>query len=454
MLKTEISQSVYGLKQAICSSRLRERRMKKTISVVALASLVMAGTAYGSGYRIPEQSADSTAKAGANVASALGADASYFNPANMSWMQNEGWIVEGNLNYIHLTGIEYDDNRSATLNGETKDENFLVPTAFMVSPDYNGLHFGLSITAPFGLAKRWPAGSYGATFAEKFALKVIELNPTLSYKFDNIISVAAGVRVLYSEATVMSNGDVSALIPPSSGGPFPPGTVSASRYVKGDALDYGWNAALSIKPTDKSNISLTYRSVVDLDFEGDVILTATSVAAPPLAGSVTTTGDVTIPGPAVATLSGSYDFDKLTVELTVDRTFWSAYKELDFEYDAATPGATALFDPPSAKNWDDTNAYRLGLEYRMTSDLTLMGGLAYDENPVPDATLSFELPDSNAWIISVGARYALSEQSEIAVGLLYDYKESREVTNASTTVDGEFTNASAYFASIGYTYKF
>ncbi len=448
-----ITQSVYGLKQAICSSRLRERRMKKIISVVALASLVMAGTAYGSGYRIPEQSADSTAKAGANIASALGADASYFNPANMSWIEHEGWIVEGDANYIHLTGIEYEDNRSATLNGETQDENFFVPTAFMVSPDYNGLHFGLSITAPFGLAKRWPVGSYGATFAEKFALKVIELNPTLSYKVDDMISVAAGVRVLYSKATVMSNGDFSALLP---GGPFPPGTASASRYVDGDALDFGWNAALSIKPTEESNISATFRSHVDLDFEGDVILSQT--AAIPFGGNATvnTQGDVTVPGPAVFCLSGSYGFGDLTVELTFDRTFWSAYKALDFEYAATLPPGIlgTLFDNPAAKNWDDTNAYRLGLEYKLTQDLTLMGGLAFDENPVPDATLSFELPDSDAWIFSVGARYAMSEKSEIAIGVLYDYKKSREVTNASGSVSGEFTNASAYFASVGYTYKF
>ena len=41
--------------------------MKKTISVVALASVLAAGSAFASGYRIPEQSADSTAKAGANI---------------------------------------------------------------------------------------------------------------------------------------------------------------------------------------------------------------------------------------------------------------------------------------------------------------------------------------------------------------------------------------------------
>ena len=430
---------------------LGERRMKKTISVVALASLVAASTAHGAAYRIPEQSADSTAKAGAHVASALGPDAAYYNPANMSWMDYESWAVDGNLSYIHLTEIEYDDDgaNSISTDGKSKDENFLIPTGFLVSPDYNGVRFGFSIVAPFGLAKRWPAGTYAATFAEKFSLKVIEANPTVSYRFDDIFSVAFGVRALYSEATVMSNG------------PLPPtgGFVSASRYVDGDALDFGWNAALSLRPTEKSNVSFTFRSNVDLDFDGDVLLSRTAVPFPALpALSVSTNGDVSVPAPAVATISGSYTFDKLTVELTVDRTFWSAYKELDFEYDIALGDPAGIlesaFDDPKAKDWEDTNAYRIGLAYQWSEELILMGGFAYDENPVPEETIGFDLPDSDAWIFSIGARYALSEKSEVAFGLLYDYKEKRNVTSADGNVDGEYSNASAIFATMGYTYAF
>ena len=62
--------------------------MKRTFSVLALASIFAAGSARASGYRIPEQSYDSTAKAGANIASAQNADAAYYDPANMSWMDN------------------------------------------------------------------------------------------------------------------------------------------------------------------------------------------------------------------------------------------------------------------------------------------------------------------------------------------------------------------------------
>ena len=55
--------------------------MKKALSALMLASLLIGSTAFGSGYRIPEQSGDSSAKAGAHVASAVGAVSVYYNPA-------------------------------------------------------------------------------------------------------------------------------------------------------------------------------------------------------------------------------------------------------------------------------------------------------------------------------------------------------------------------------------
>ncbi len=156
--------------------------MKKIISVVALSSILAAGSAFASGYRIPEQSADSTAKSGANVAGALGPDAAYYNPANMAWMEHKGWIAEAAASYIHLTEIDYDDARTSAMDDSSSSENFFLPTFFMVSPDYNDFRVGVSLTAPFGLAKRWPDG-FGRTFAEKFSLKVIEFTqpfPTIS----------------------------------------------------------------------------------------------------------------------------------------------------------------------------------------------------------------------------------------------------------------------------------
>ena len=59
--------------------------MKKKIALLAITGIFTAGSALASGWRIPEQSVNSTALSAAYVANAHGADAAYFNPANMSF---------------------------------------------------------------------------------------------------------------------------------------------------------------------------------------------------------------------------------------------------------------------------------------------------------------------------------------------------------------------------------
>jgi long-chain fatty acid transport protein len=412
--------------------------VKKSIAVAALAALLAAGSAAASGYRIPEQSVDSTAKAGANIASAAGADASYYNPANMAWMAADKWQVEGDLTYIHLPSISYDDNRSSAYNGESEKENFLLPTLFLVSPDYNNFRFGFSVTGPYGLAKRWEQ-PYPRTFAEEYSLKVFDINPTVAYKFCEYFSVAAGPRLLYSSAEVSSNGVVS------------PKGYTAVRDMDGDTTELGWNVALSARPTKDLNLAVTYRSEVDLDLDGDATL-STNLPVP--AASVASGGSVSVPAPAVLALSGAYTLDKLTVELTWERTFWSDYENIDFQYDTVltNPVLYNVFDVPKDKNWDDSDSYRLGLSYALNEVWTLMAGFGYDKNPIPDSTLLFDLPDSDAYLYSVGARYRVNSQMEVGAGYLYDDKESRSVVNEN--LNGTFTDSSAHLLTVGLTYTF
>jgi long-chain fatty acid transport protein len=308
----------------------------------------------------------------------------------------------------------------------------------MVSPSYGGARFGFAITAPAGLAKQWE-DPWPKTFAEEFSLEVIEINPTVSYSFGNMVSIAAGPRMLYSKATVTSDG----ILPIPGMGAF-----RFSRDMEGDTIEWGWNVAVAVKPIDKLNISATYRSNVDLDFEDTADLRLFS-------GPVATyDAEVSVPVPAVFALSFAYDvLENLNVELTWDRTFWSEYETLDFNF-SPNVGAANIFETPGEKDWDDTNAFRIGLTWDVNDALTLMGGFAYDENPVPDENIGFELPDSDAWIYSLGAQYKVNEKMDIGIAALYDYKESRTAKSANGFIDGEFSNASALLVTVGMNYRF
>ena len=101
------------------------------------------------------------------------------------------------------------------MDGSSEAENFLVPTGFFVSPSFGGARVGLAITAPAGLSKRWK-DPWPKSFAEEFSLEVIEVNPTVSYSFGNMVSIAAGPRMLYAKATVTSDGSFDTRLVPST----------------------------------------------------------------------------------------------------------------------------------------------------------------------------------------------------------------------------------------------
>ena len=408
--------------------------MEKKLVLAAVVTLAACGTAYGAGYRIPEQSINSTAKAGANVAYTNGADSAYFNPANMGWLEDRGYI-EGNLEWINLKSITYSDNRTSLYNGESEEENFVLPTFFAVSPAYHNVRIGLSLTYPSGLSKQW-SQLYPGTFAEEFTLKTYEFGTSASYTFNDIFSLAVGLRAVYGDAKVRSAGQIA------------PG-ITASRDMDGDTWEWGYNLALSARPVKEMNLSATYRSKVDLDLEGDARL-ATS-AGP---GAYNGAGAVSVPMPAVLALAGSYTFiDQLTVELTYERIYWSEYDYLDFTYPVSlgNPVLIGAFDLPKAKSWEDSNTYRIGVTYDTKNSFILMAGFAYDETPVPDSTLGFDLPDSDAYIYSLGLRYQATDQLELGIGYLYMDKDDRSAVNSM--VDGEFTGSGAHVTTIGLSYK-
>jgi len=400
---------------------------------VVFLSFITSSLIFASGYRLPETSVSSTALSGAYVANSKGADSSYYNPANMVFNENIDQ-AEADLTYIHLSSIKYKDNTNPLKNSSSKSENLYAPSVFFSSKAYNNYRFGLSLVVPGGLSKRWD-DPYAKLFAKEFTLKIVEFNPTVAYKVNDKFAVGAGVRVIYSEGIVKSDGLV-------------PGTTTRIRRdMEADTTEFGYNIAATYKPSKKATLSATYRSNVDLKEEGNAKLY--------LSGTKLYDGgaSVTVPLPAVASLAFSYDFGKTTVEFEYDKTYWSKYEKLDFEFVDSVPRALkSPFDDPKPRQWKDTNAYRIGITHKYNSKLTLMASLAKDENPEPEKNVGFELPDSDAMIYGAGFKYKYNKKMTVGAAVLYDKKDERKVKN--DTIDGEFNDASALLITFGASYKF
>ncbi|WP_297432209.1 OmpP1/FadL family transporter [Sulfurimonas sp.] len=399
--------------------------MKNIIKVTTL-SLVAAGTLYGGGYKIPETSLNAIALSAANVAHSHGAENAYSNPANMVFMENKQHI-EADLIYIGLDPVRYKSN-DGTTDISAKKETFILPSLHYVSKKLgNNARVGLSIVVPGGLSKRWN-DSPAVEKAKEFTLKVIEINPSAAFKINDKLGVAVGFRVVSTTGIVKSSAAIS-------------------RDMTGDSIDMGYNLALAYKPTKALEIGLTYRSNVDLTVEGNAKLYIGNAKVYDGGSSVT------VPLPATIDAAVAYTFPtQTTVEFVYERVNWSAYKNLDFNYVSNSPTILKpYFDDPIAKDWKDTNVYRLGITQQMKR-YTLMAGAVKDESPIPNKSLGFELPDSDSVSVSGGVRYQYSKNLNVGFSALYSMRDKRKVTNSD--VNGEFSNSNVLIMSAGLGYKF
>ncbi len=388
--------------------------------------MVVACSLYGGGYKIPETSVNGVALSAANVAHSQGSDAAYYNPANMAFMEDTH-SIEVDTMYVGLDATHFQGSGSmAGINIDAESEAFLIPSINYVSNEISGVRIGFSIAVPGGLTKRWKS-SPAIRSAQEFSLSVVEINPTVAYPINDKLAIALGLRVLHSEGIVKS-------------------TYVVSRDMEGESWDFGYNLALSYKPTKEFDIAMTYRSNVDLTQEGTAdLFTGNDLT---YSGGAT----VTVPLPALLNVAFAYTLPtETTIEFVYERNFWSAYETLDFGYAGNIGNLKPTFDDPIAKNWNDTNAFRLGVTQKLDA-LTLMAGMVIDETPVPDETVSFELPDSDSLSVSFGGRYQVNKEWNVGMAALYSMREERTVANDDIT--GEFSNSNVLIVSAGVEYKF
>lgn len=441
------------------------------VFLFGLTASLAVNFACASGFKIPEQSGDSVAMATSNIAYSFGADAAYYNPANMVFMHaGHKFALSGQ--YLRLGSLKY-SNRSTTFgnaNYDTSSEvgHFFVPGLHMFSPFIGeNTRFGFSISVPAGMTMKWE-DPFPKSIAEHFEIQVIELAPSIAYLINDQLSFAVGARAVYTSGVVkneVSNAEIYRGI-----------NLNARRELTGDSWDFGYNLALTYKPTQNLSLAATYRSKVNLTVEGDAKIKSsldTSNLLPPghigpMPSIVTRlkaayegeyNGDVSIdiPLPAILTLGAAYQWNDWTFSFAYDRTFWSALKEFDFEYARAIP-VSAMFDKPVEKDWHDTDTFRFGVAYQYNKDLRLMGGFAIDEAAADANKVRFELPDTKSYIYSLGANYKFSDSFDLTGAALYQDRQAREINSpdsiAFNNLVGEFGRTNILILNLTASYKF
>ncbi|PSM52127.1 outer membrane transporter (OMPP1/FadL/TodX family) [Campylobacter blaseri] len=416
-------------------------------------ALTVSAVCYGSGFRVPEQSGDSVALAATNIATSFGADAAYYNPANMATLSPEHHMT-GSFSFIRASKLDFENKSNAygplNYNTSSRPNTFLLPTFHMVFPYINDrTRVGFSLTSPAGLTMKW-RDPYPRSLSKLFTVLVIEAAPSISYEINDKLSIAGGVRMLYSKGEARNEVTGAAVNPR-----LPKDIIVAKRDIKGDSIDFGYNLALSYRPTSNLSFGAIYRSKINMTLKGDAQIQSKNLTGlPDYDGSAS----ITVPLPAILTLATSYRYNDFTFLFAYDRTYWSALKEFDFNYAVENP-AGGIFDRPVEKNWHDTNTFRFGLAYDYSEKLRLMAGFAIDEKATDNDKVRFELPDTKAYVYSLGGNYKVNEKLDIGVGFLYQDRQKRKVESSDDQVPfnnvvGTFKRSSITFANVSFNYRF
>ena len=405
----------------------------RRLLVITLSGIIClsSGGAHAAGFFLIEQSVSSmgTAYAGAGSASE---DASYifFNPASMSKLK--GIQVSAGLHGV-FPETEFDGSAAYNLDyfgpptpplppqpgppfpnisGPSSDidagVNGYVPHFAYVQELNDRMHVGVTINVPFGLStdygNNW-VGRYSSTEAEILS---VNLNPTLSYKVDDRITLGVGVSAIYAEFDYKNVLDAGYSV-------GAPGLGDANSEIDTDDYGFGWNIGLLLEPTDSTRIGIAYRSKVEINLDGDL---ESSV--------LDTSAEVDADLPDTFLISAYHEVNpQWAVMADVLWTQWSRIDALDIELGNGTTNTFPL-------EWDDTYRVAVGASYKPNEKLILRGGVAYDETPIPTDRLRLTaLPDEDRIWVTVGAGYKVTKNLSLDFGYAHLFVDDTDINSTS-----------------------
>ncbi len=381
---------------------------KKSLIALAVASTLNTAPALVSaaGFALIEQNASGMGNAFAGAA-AVAEDAStiFFNPAGLTRLQGKQVVVAAHL--IDL-GIEFSNNGSSSApatigtvgsNGGDAGDGIFVPNVYFSMPLGEKLTFGVGVNAPFGLVTEYDSDWVGRFQGIKSDLATLNINPTLAYKINDAVSVGFGVSYQQFEAELTNK---------INGAGFGVPGAEFSSLLKADDDGIGWNAGVLVDAGPTTRIGASYRSAIEYTLKGELNInspTGANVVVPGLTGAVET--DVTLPDMiSISLMQGITENIILLADVTSTR--WSEIKDIRIINSGS--GATA---DTLVLNFDDTMRYSIGLNYKISDQLTARFGLALDESPVSDGNRTVRLPDNDRTWITIGGSYKLNESGRI-----------------------------------------
>ena len=408
-----------GVGHCVQTPQAHRRIVEFTYVLFLVIVALVPTTALSSGISnsIQSSSANSVATAG-QTASAEDASTIFYNAAGMMLLDRPEVV---NAVGIVFPSTRFSNNGTTDAVGNpmagssaTNPQPFALPSLFATAPINDVVHVGLGLFSPDGQATKYADDWVGRYQLQHVALKTIDIDPAVAIRLTKTLSIGAGLDVQYAHLARANAIDFGSLC----FGALGPGTCSGLGLFPQGAdgrLDFalsnwavGYNLGILFHPTDATRVGLSYRSSVRHDFSGDARFDVPLAAMPLTAGGVlfrntTANTKLTLPDVVALGLSQRID-DRWTMLLDVDWTIASRLKQLTLTFEnPAQPPLTQSF------NWHDSIRVAVGGVYRWSPDTELRAGIAYDQSPIPSASLSADLPQADKILIGVGVTQRITE---------------------------------------------
>lgn len=432
---------------------LRGAGLLSAVSLAALMSATAPQNAQAAGYALKEQSASGlgTSFAGATANGMNDASGMFFNPAALG-------VLEGNQVVQQFTGVmpyaKIENARGSyatalggrSISGDANPgdagQDAIVPSGYAMMSINPDLKVGIAITVPWGLATDYPSNWVGRYHAVESELRTINVQPTVSYRINPMITVGGGLQMQYAKATLSQMTDAATLVRRRTGLALTPGSMDAYARLNGDDIGWGAVAGVMIEPAKGTRIGLSYRSAVKHDIEGDIQFSGLPAAFRTALPSSNASAKVVTP--EIASLGAYHELnDRWAVMADVSWTNWSRFRELrvNFENPNLTPSVTE-------EKWRDAWFFAVGASYKPMDNLTLRVGAAYDQSPTPDADRTPRIPDEERYWLSAGASVKFNDMLTVDVSYAHLF-----VPDASLNQVDTLTGPNAARGNLSGTYK-
>jgi len=299
-----------------------------------------------------------------------------------------------------------------------------VPNFYFATDLDKDLKIGVGISVPFGLTTEYNPEWMGRFQAIKSDIATLNVNPSISYKVNEDISLGFGLSYQHIDAELTNAVNFAAATFGATGSAAAANAVAAAGQegtasVKGTDNAWGYNLGAMFKVAPDTRMGVSYRSSIKYHVTGTVVFsgvpTATLNAIDPtgaLAAAFSNgNANLDIELPASASVAVQHKLDpKWTLLGDVTRTGWSKIKELKIVRDNGTTLGT------TPENFKNTWRVGAGATYRHDDAWSIKMGVAYDQTPVNDTDRTARLPDNNRIWLSVGGQYRMSKDGTLDFG--------------------------------------